>query len=59
MNGTIDPVENERRMTKIETILDDVVENHLPHIDKKINWVIGILVSFMISIILLLIKLMT
>ncbi|KKL10961.1 hypothetical protein LCGC14_2550570 [marine sediment metagenome] len=39
----------EHRLTKLEVSLSEVVRNHLPHIEKKLNWVLAMLVTFLLS----------
>lgn len=35
----------EQRLTKLETRLDEAINNHLAHLDRKVNWLIGLLIS--------------
>jgi len=52
----IDPIENERRMTWIETTLKDVVDNHLPHLVKKVDKLFWLLVTVLVTVVGLLLK---
>ena len=45
------------RMAKVETKVDSILNNHLPHIYSRVNWTLGILVTGLVSIILLLLSL--
>jgi len=41
----------EHRLTKVETILKVIYENDLPHLKMRLNWVIGILITLLLTII--------
>lgn len=45
-------IESERRLTRLEAAVDGLREeveeirtNHLAHLDRKLNWLIGLIVS--------------
>ena len=40
------------RLTKVETLLDEIKDNHLPHIETKINWIMGLMITALIAIVL-------
>ena len=44
----IDRIQLEHRITNIETRLDELIINHIPHLEKKVNWLIGLLVGSVI-----------
>ena len=43
-------------MTRLETKLDEIMANHLPHLDSKLNWILGLFVSALITLIFLLLS---
>jgi len=52
----IDPVENERRMTYLETTVKDIVENHLPSMEKKMDKITWLLVTTLVAVATLLFR---
>ena len=46
----------ERRLTTIETTLMEIKDNHLAHLDSKLNWILGLFVSALITLIFLLLS---
>ena len=46
----------EKRLTTIETTLKEIVDNHLTHLDTKLNWILGLFVSALITLIFLLLS---
>mgnify|MGYP001599050823 CR=1 FL=1 len=49
-------IEIESRLTKLETKLDEIMINHLPHLSAKLNWILGLFVSALITLIFLLLN---
>jgi hypothetical protein len=49
----------EQRITRLETQLEEVIENHLPHIESKVDRITWLLVTTLVGIVLLLLKLNT
>ena len=47
----------ESRVVRLETKVDDIINNHLAHLDQKVNWIIGLIVTTLISVIFFLLKL--
>lgn len=47
----------EKRLTCVETLLDEIRTNHLPHLDAKLNYVLMTMVSLLIGLIIALVKL--
>ena len=49
----------ERRLTTLEVVMNEIVkpfieemkENHLPHINKKLNWILIIFVGCLVSLV--------
>ena len=56
MKDTEYKLEQEKRMTRLETKLDEIMANHLPHLDSKLNWILGLFVSALITLIFLLLS---
>ena len=44
----------EKRLTTIETTVKEIVENHLTHMNIKLNWILGLFVSALITLIFIL-----
>lgn len=44
------------RLAALETKIDIVLSNHLPHLDAKINWIICLIVTTLISTVFFLLK---
>ena len=49
MENNNDKLLMHERMAVVETQLRDIAENHLPHIYKRINWILGLLITMLIS----------
>ena len=49
-----DKVTMHERIAVIETKLNTILMNHLPHINIKLNWLIGLIFTTMIGIIYIL-----
>ena len=47
----------EQRITRLETIVEDIRDNHLHTMNKKMNWMIGLFVTGLIGIIGILVQL--
>jgi Mg2+ and Co2+ transporter CorA len=48
----------ESRVVRLETKVDEIIDNHLAHIDEKVNWIIGLIVTTLLSVVFFLLKLM-
>jgi len=46
----------EHRMTTLEVKVDTILNNHLPHINKKLNWIMATGVTLLIGVIYILIE---
>jgi tetrahydromethanopterin S-methyltransferase subunit G len=51
-----DRVTIENRLATLEVKIEEIMENHLPSIEKKVDWVTGLLITNLISLILLLLS---
>ena len=49
-----DKVTMHERIAVVETKLNTILTNHLPHINIKLNWLIGLIFTTMIGIIYIL-----
>lgn len=45
-------VEIENRLTSLETRLEDLITNHLPHLESKIDRIYWLLVTTMIALVI-------
>ena len=41
----------ENRLTKVETLLDEIVKNHLPHIETKIDRIMWLMVVTFLGVV--------
>ena len=46
----------EQRLTRLETVVDEIKNNHLVHLETKLNWAVGLLIANMGGIIVSFIK---
>lgn len=46
----------EQRLTRLETVVDEIKNNHLVHLETKLNWAVGLLIANMGGIIASFIK---
>ena len=46
----------EHRLTKLEVNVNEIKNNHLPHIERKVDWLIGLVITSLIAIIVSFIK---
>lgn len=44
------------RIAKLETLVEQIMTNHLPHIQKKVDWIFMLLIINLVAIIVDLIK---
>ena len=44
------------RLAKLEVKVDEILHNHLPHLYNRVNWILGILITGLLSVIFLLLK---
>jgi len=51
-----DRVTIENRLATLEVKIEEIMENHLPSIEKKVDWITGLLITNLISFILLLLS---
>ena len=58
-----DKIKTHERLAVVETQVKAIINNHLPHIEdevryvkKRLNWVLGLLVGGLISILILLVS---
>ena len=42
----------EQRMTKVETVLTEIKENHLPHLEVKVDRITWLLATTLIAVVL-------
>ena len=46
----------EQRLTRLETTVAEIRDNHLPHLEMKMNWAVGLLIANLGGVIVSFIK---
>jgi len=44
------------RITKLEVQVKEVIENHIPHLEARMSWILGLLITNLIALVFLLLK---